>query len=184
MSVLSEIETHVGPWTEEAFLALPEGNRRIELLDGALLMSPSPTDRHQWLSFLLATAFHRVCPAGTRVLQAVDVRVGVDRILVPDVVVVVKPTAEVTVFDPREVLLAVEIVSPGSVAADRAIKPPLYAQAGISTYLRIEQTGPTAHVFRRNGDRYELESFGSTLRLREPFDVELDLIALLATDDD
>lgn len=184
MSVLSEIETHVGPWTEEAFLELPEDNRRIELLDGALLMSPSPTDRHQRLSLLLAMMFERAHPPGTRVFQAVDVRVGLDRILVPDLIVVATPTKEVKVFAPSDVLLAAEIVSPGSVAADRAIKPPLYAQAGIPVYIRIERAGPSAHVFRLNGARYDLESSGTTLLLREPFEVEVDLIELLAADED
>lgn len=35
-----QVFEHVGPWTEKEFLALPV-DRRIELLDGALLVSPS-----------------------------------------------------------------------------------------------------------------------------------------------
>jgi Uma2 family endonuclease len=183
VSVLSEIEIHRGPWTEAAFLALPEDNRRIELLDGALLVSPSPTARHQRLSLLLAMAFERAHPRGTQTLFAVDVRVDRDRILVPDVVVVVKPTAEVKVFPASDVLLALEIVSPGSVAVDRAIKPPLYARAGIPVYVRIDQASPTAHVFRLHDELYVLESSGPVLRLGEPFGMELDLVAMLEADE-
>ena len=29
--------------------ALPETKRRCEVVDGVLLMPPSPTDEHQWL---------------------------------------------------------------------------------------------------------------------------------------
>lgn len=183
MSVMSEIETHRGAWTEEAFLALPEAHRRIELLDGALLMNPSPTDRHQRLSLLLAMALERAHPPGTRVLQAVDVRVGRDRILVPDIVVVTKPLTEIKVFDASDVLLALEIVSPGSVAADRAIKPPLYAQAGIPLYVRVEQGGPVAHTFGLSTDRYLLTSSGAVLELPDPFGVAVDLAALVAADE-
>jgi hypothetical protein len=47
---VSEIELHQGPWTEADYLALPEDNRRIELLDGGLLMSPSASVSHRLLS--------------------------------------------------------------------------------------------------------------------------------------
>ena len=39
---------------------------------------------------------------------------------------------------PTEVLLAVEIVSPGSLAMDRILKPALYAEAGIPYFWRVE----------------------------------------------
>jgi Uma2 family endonuclease len=183
VSVLAQIETHREAWTEETFLALPEDPRRIELLDGALLVSPSPTVRHQRLSLLVALALEGAHPTGTLVLQAVDVRVGRDRILVPDIVVVRWPRPGLKVVDADDVLLAVEIVSPGSVAADRAIKPPLYAQAGVPLYVRVEQAGPVAHLFELDGDRYRLTSSGPMLHLPDPFGLTIDLAALVAADE-
>jgi hypothetical protein len=38
---------HVSEWTVEMLDTLPEGNLRYELLDGTLLVSPSPVTKHQ-----------------------------------------------------------------------------------------------------------------------------------------
>jgi hypothetical protein len=81
--------------------------------------------------------------------------------------------------------MAIEIVSRGSVAMDRAVKPRLYAAAGIRYYLRIElgSPGPSARQYRLAGDRYQ--EIGHTepqqrLRLTEPFALDVDLAALAA----
>ncbi|MGH8574674.1 MAG: hypothetical protein ACREX8_19200 [Gammaproteobacteria bacterium] len=50
-----EVFERSGPWTEEKVLALPV-DRRIELLDGALVVSPSARARHQRLSSRLWAA--------------------------------------------------------------------------------------------------------------------------------
>ena len=45
-----------GPWTEADWLELPQDNRRIELIDGVLLVGSSPSFSHQRLSRRLANA--------------------------------------------------------------------------------------------------------------------------------
>ncbi|MBV9142940.1 MAG: Uma2 family endonuclease [Pseudonocardiales bacterium] len=175
---------HVGPWTEQDYLALPE-DRRLELLDGGLLVSPSAGSRHQRLSSHLWHALGRAAPSGLEVLEAINVRVAPGRILIPDLVVVTNPGLELAVWDPPEVAMVVEIVSPNSVAADRAIKPQLYAAAGIEHYLRIELNGPgpSAVAYRLHQGHYvEVASSrsGQPLRLAQPFPVDLDLADLAA----
>lgn len=71
-----ELLDHVGPWTERDYLALPEDRRRIELLDGGLLVSPAAGGRHQRLSFHLCDALGRAAPSGLEVLEAINVRAG------------------------------------------------------------------------------------------------------------
>ena len=41
--------------TFEEWQALPETKQRCEVVDGALLMPPSPTDEHQWIGFTIAS---------------------------------------------------------------------------------------------------------------------------------
>jgi Uma2 family endonuclease len=173
---------HDGPWTEPDFLALPE-ERRIELLDGELLVSPAPRHAHQRLSSRLWAALDAAAPDGFEVLEAVNVRVAPGRILIPDLVVVTNPGADVVLSQAADVAMVIEIVSPGSVAADRAVKPQLYAAAGIPTYLRIElDTGGASAVLYRLGHagyagagRAER---GGTVSLAEPFLCSLDLFTL------
>lgn len=170
---------HIGPWTERDYLALPDDRRRIELLDGGLLVSPAAGGRHQRLSSQLWYALGRAAPRSMEVLEAVNVRVGPGRILIPDLVVVTRPGLDLTVWDPPQVAMVVEIVSPGSVATDRAIKPPLYAGAGIEHYLRVElgTPSPSAVACRLRGGHYVQAAAaqpGQLLRLAEPFPVDLD----------
>lgn len=173
---------HDGPWSEQDFLALPE-DRRIELLDGELLVSPAPGRPHQRLSFRLAVALDAAAPEGFEVLEAINVRVAPGKILIPDVVVATNPGADLVVTDAADVAMVAEIVSPGSVSTDRAVKPHLYAAAGIVSYLRVEldPAGLAAVAYRLQGGRYREIARGERIQLVEPFRCELDLNALAAT---
>lgn len=176
---------HAGPWTEQDYFALPADRQRIELLDGSLLVSPSAGFRHQRLSFQLCYALSAAAPVGFEVLEAINVRVAPGRILIPDLAVVSPPGVERTVAEPADVALVVEITSPGNAVIDRALKPTLYAQAGIPNYLLIELGAepPTAVVFGLRRSRYvQLQRVGrgEPLRLDKPFGVDVDL-AVLAT---
>ena len=173
---------HVGPWTEEDFLALPE-DRRVELLDGELLVSPVARHPYQRLSSRFWAVLDAVAPVGFEVLEAVNVRVAPGRILIPDIVVVTTPGADVTVSEAADVAMVVEIVSRGSTVTDRAVKPQLYAAAGIPRYLRVElgDDGPTGAAYRLRDDRYvevTRAEPGQRLRLVEPFGVSVDLADL------
>lgn len=141
MTVAMEMEMPApGEWTTDDLDELPEDGRRRELIDGVLFVSPSPTSFHQSLAMRLGSALENACPTDYAVTQGVEIRISARRSLTPDVLVV---TAEAddrrpSHFRPAEVLLAVEIVSRGSVTMDRITKPALYAQAGIPFYWRIE----------------------------------------------
>ena len=182
-----DLPFHPRPWTEDDYLALPEDRARIELLDGGLLVNPSPTLRHQRLSLRLCLALEALRPGGVEVLEAINLRVAPGRILIPDLAVIAKRIDDAKVVDADDVLMAVEIVSPGSIAADRGIKPQLYAAAGIGTYVRIELSqGPIRAFSLHLSDRVYVEAPGTqgdhVLRLTSPFVADVDLAALLAAE--
>jgi hypothetical protein len=176
------------PWTEEDFLALPppSDNRRIELLDGALLVSSYARGGHQRLSYRTQVALDVAAPDGLEVLATVNVRVGPGKILVPDLVVLNDPGLDLVVYDASMVEMIVEISGRGHPAMDRAIKPALYAQAGIPHYLRIElrDGDPIGFGYRLTRGRYvevARSEPGKPLVLTEPLAVTLDLATLAAT---
>lgn len=189
----STVLDHVGPWTEEDYRALPEDNRRIELVDGALLVSPQPGPPHQRLSFHLHVALDVNAPDGLEILDAVNVRIGPGRILIPDLVVVTTVGISTTEIDAADVLMAVELTSPSNAGRDRLVKPRAYADAGIPYYLRIDlaQTArrqlmrrPAAAAYRLDAGSYQPMAQagpGEVLRLTEPFAVTLDMAALAST---
>ncbi|MEU7920647.1 Uma2 family endonuclease [Micromonospora zamorensis] len=135
-------------WTTDDLDALPEDGHRRELLDGVLLMSPSPTRTHQKIAMLLGTALDEDCPDGYDVTQGVEVRINRTRSFIPDVLITTATAAarEPSKYEPHEVVLAVEIVSPSTRSIDRVLKPALYAQAGIPFYWRIETHGGELEV--------------------------------------
>jgi Uma2 family endonuclease len=71
----------------------------------------------------------------------------------PDVLVIradADPGPLRTAYQPADVLLVVEVVSPDSQERDRKRKPQLYAEAGIPHFWRVEDNSrhPTVYVVR------------------------------------
>lgn len=71
-------------WTLEEFLRLPDDHgQRVELFDGALHVSPAPTNAHQDILLSAADALRVSMPAEWKVLIGPNVVVGPERALIP-----------------------------------------------------------------------------------------------------
>ncbi|WP_043841324.1 Uma2 family endonuclease [Amycolatopsis taiwanensis] len=173
------VPKHRDPWTVDEVLALPDDNGdRVELLDGALLVSPAPTSRHQRLLGKLY-GLRDAVPAGTEMLLGVNVRLGEDRLLIPDLVVVTCPDVDVLYYSGPDVLLAAEIESPSTKVFDRSLKAQLYAEARISYYLRVDPaTDPVEAILFELSDgefREIARSEAGKLTVDRPFAATVDL---------
>jgi Uma2 family endonuclease len=131
-----------------AELASSDPDHRYELQEGNLLVIPPADDEHAEMIMRIGAWLMAGGHAG-RVLATPGVRVGSSG-RSPDIAVRRSPRAGRAVWiDPAELLLVIEIVSPGSTELDRHLKPVEYGRAAIPHFWRVERDGPaTVHAFR------------------------------------
>lgn len=131
--------------TEREFLRLPESMTKIELVDGEVVVSPSPDYWHQEMLTRIVTALRRWADRQKRtvtVAQApLDVRFGRGRILQPDAFVLL---AEISASHhgpiDRIPEVCVEVLSSDRVH-DRVTKRLIYGMAGVKEYWVVEPAG-------------------------------------------
>ena len=128
-------------WTVEMLDALPDDGQRYEIIDGRLHVTPAPSDVHQ----LVAGVFHhrlhaylRASTLGRALISPADVRKEDRRRnrVQPDVFAVrlvggARPPYPYALAD---LLLAIEIESPGNPLYDYHTKRELYLGAGVPEY--------------------------------------------------
>lgn len=120
-------------WTAAKVRALPDDGNRYEVIDGELLVTPSPTWLHQRaigrLQFLLA-AWCRGSRSGEVLASPADISTGEDRLVQPDIFVVPAEMAAraQSWADVTRLLLAVEVLSPSTARADRLVKRRIYRE--------------------------------------------------------
>jgi Uma2 family endonuclease len=139
--------------TSDEYDALPENPRR-ELVDGVISMMATPTPEHQNISRRMANTLEGLTPPGILVTTEVEIRLSDKLRRNPDVLVLRADGLKLRVprVLPEQVVLAVEVVSPGSETRDRVAKPMEYAEAGIEHYWRVETDPEIVVTTYRLGD--------------------------------
>jgi Uma2 family endonuclease len=169
------VRQRLAAFNVEDVLDLPDDAPRVELRDGVMIVVPTPTIGHQDIGNLLWLWLRQNAPEGTRPGTALGVAIGFKDTFEPDVVLLRDPIAHSShFFEAAQVVIAAEIVSPGTKRRDRLEKPAEYAAAGIAHYWRIEQN--PVHVFAYDlvDGRYELAGDSETeLVLSAPFEIRL-----------
>ncbi|MGH8933104.1 MAG: Uma2 family endonuclease [Egibacteraceae bacterium] len=169
-----------GGWTTTDLDELPVSNYRYELTDGALTVTPSPSSLHQVLALRLGSALVDLAPEPYAVTGAVEIRFTRQLTRIPDLLVFRAEDPTRHWFSPAEVIVAVEIESPGSHIEDRVTKPALYAQFGIPQYWRIELSPLRVVTYRLSqGATYSMGTPQERLKADAPFPIDLALAELL-----
>jgi len=130
-------------WTREEVLALPDDGQRYELLDGELLVSPSPGYQHQ---FSLLALYDRVNPyvrdhqLGCTLVAPADLDLRSGQLLQPDLFVLPliegrRPSQGSEAGIP---LLVAEILSPSTALFDRNKKRRRYQQSRVADYWIVD----------------------------------------------
>jgi len=169
------VKQRLAAHTVEDVLLLPADAPRVELLDGVMILVPSPTYNHQDIAGLLWFWLRQHAPGEFRASQATGVAVSLNTTFEPDVLLVDAHVAGSHHYSLADhVTLVVEVVSPSTKRRDRLEKPAEYAAVGIPHYWRIEQD--PLHVFAYDlvDGAYELVADSDTeLVLSAPFEIKL-----------
>jgi len=130
-------------WTVDDLEDLPDDGNRYEVIDGELFVTPAPSLRHQEaiaeLHVLLREYLSRE-KVGHAFFAPADVVFSRTRAVQPDLLVVplVDGRRPERIDDARQLLLAIEVLSPSSACADRVAKRVLFRNEGIAEYWVVD----------------------------------------------
>jgi Uma2 family endonuclease len=187
MAGLAELPHDLVTLGEWDALELDEA-RRWELVEGGIVITPRPRPLHQVVSRNLSQLIRENLPASLVVLQEVEITVEArfpPTVRDPDLIVVNRSVVDRNPVrvDPLDVVLLVEIVSPGSRRTDRVMKAYEYAKAGIEHYWIVDLDADPderflAHVLREETYQRIGALVGDRVRTEEPLVLEFTLDAL------
>jgi len=168
---------HVGPWSLDDVLSLPEDNsQRVELVDGMLLVSPLGSYAHQQLVGRSFAALLNACPRNLEATVELNVLLSSGRLVIPDFTVV-RPREAGVMFPVSDVVLVGEVLSPSTRLNDAGLKRSLYADAGIPYYLMVdpEPAVVEATLLELQGEEYVeiATSEDGVLEVERPFPVTI-----------
>jgi Uma2 family endonuclease len=175
-----------GGWTVDDLDRLPEdAPRRVEIIDGALIMMSPQTIFHMRVIKAIESGLEKQVPPKVFVVREITAVIARPQGPEPDVLVL--PQASVTgpmqtSVPASEIILAVEVVSDDSRVRDYGRKRQLYAEAGIPHYWIVdyEQATQTTRisVYERDdgtGAYVATGLFHDKVSVQVPFPISLDL---------
>lgn len=143
-------------WTLAERDALPDDGCRYELIDGALVVTPSPVPVHQAMVGGLYLVLRGMCPPDLAVyLAPLDVFLDPKTAMQPDLLVVRRTDVgdKGIVAAPA---LAVEVLSPSTQMVDRNLKFQRFERAQVPSYWLLDPRIPELMAYELRDGAYVL----------------------------
>ncbi len=148
-------------FTHADLLLMPNDNKRREIVDGELFVTPSPNLSHQRISRNLLFAlleFLKQHPIGELIDAPMDVILSEYDVLEPDLLMVLNEHRTIMQDWVRGAPdLVVEVLSPTTLNNDRGPKMKAYARYGVSEYWLVDPDRRAIEVYRLAPEGYHLE---------------------------
>jgi len=138
------------------YLATPDDGKRYEILRGRLSVTPAPSPRHQWVSWLLEQEldrYFRTRRLGRMFHAPIDVILSERDVVQPDIVVVTDGQISGRGIEGPP-LLVVEVLSPSTGASDRGLKSQRYADLGVAHYWLVDPDARRVECLRAEGGAF------------------------------
>jgi Uma2 family endonuclease len=163
--------------------------RRVEIIEGRLIVSPTPVIWHERACVWLNDHFWDAAQAkGWFIDRAGEIELPATMDLIEPDLMVLRDAESLPALEHTRpldhVLLVAEVVSSSSIREDREVKSRACALAGVPLYLLVDRfTNPvTVSLLSDPGgsgyNQVETVNAGGKLRLPAPFDVTLDTASL------
>jgi Uma2 family endonuclease len=145
-------------FTYQDYLRLPE-DRRYEIIDGELFLTPAPGTYHQRIEMkLLFLLFGHVKEhdLGEVLPAPCDLVLSQTDVVQPDIFFIAKERREIVgeKYVSAAPDLVVEILSESTAKRDRGIKAKLYERAGVKELWIVDQWEKSVEIFRRSEETF------------------------------
>jgi len=161
-------------FTYEDYRQLPDDGRRYEVIEGELVMAPSPARKHQEIIVNLGLAlgfFIKSHSLGKFYFAPFDVLLSEYTVVQPDILFISNERLSVLTEENVQGApdLIVEILSPATRERDLGIKKKIYARFGVREYWIVDPEKETIEIWSLKASGFKLhQTFQRNDNLRSP----------------